>query len=155
MGVDIGSKAISHLEEISDEEIDHMSRSETVAILLPTTAYILRLKQPPARKMLDMGCIVALASDFNPNAYCYSMPLVMHLACINMRLSLNEALVASTLNSAFALGLETKKGSIECGKHADLIVIGAKRWENLVYQLGCHNSLIKFVLLKGKVVNQS
>jgi imidazolonepropionase len=154
MGVEIGSKAISHLEEISDEEIDRMSKSETVGILLPTTAYILRLKQPPARKMLDNGCIVALASDFNPNAYCYSMPLVMHLACINMRLTLNEALVACTINSAFALGLEDKKGSIERGKHADLVVIRAKRWEHLVYQLGCDRSLIQAVLLRGNVVHE-
>ena len=73
MGVYIGSKAISHLEEISDHEISLMSKSETVGVILPTTAYILRLKQPPARKMIDNGCIVALGSDFNPNAYCYSM----------------------------------------------------------------------------------
>lgn len=73
MGVNLGSRAISHLEEISDEEISLMSKSETVGILLPTTAYILRLKQPPARKMIDNGCIVALGSDYNPNAFCYSM----------------------------------------------------------------------------------
>ena len=75
MGVEVGSKSISHLEEISDSEIEKMSKSETVAILLPTTAYLLRLKQPPAREMIDRGCIVALGSDFNPNAYCYSMVL--------------------------------------------------------------------------------
>ncbi len=73
MGVNIGARAVSHLEEISDHEIALMANSETVGVLLPTTAYILRLKQPPARKMIDSGCIVALGSDFNPNAYCYSM----------------------------------------------------------------------------------
>ena len=73
MGVNIGSKAISHLEEISDSEISLLAQSETVGVILPTTAYILRLKQPPVRKMIDTGCIVALGSDFNPNAYCYSM----------------------------------------------------------------------------------
>jgi imidazolonepropionase len=73
MVVNIGSRAISHLEEISDHEILLMSKSETVGIILPTTAYILRIKPPPVRKMIDSGCIVALGSDFNPNAYCFSM----------------------------------------------------------------------------------
>jgi len=152
MGVEIGAKGISHLEEISDDEIKAMSASETVGILLPTTAYILRLKQPPARKMIDSGCIVALASDFNPNAYCYSMPLVMHIACINMKMSLSEALIASTINSAFALGVEDKRGSIECGKSADLVILNAKRWEHVIYQMGCHDSLVKFVFIDGEKV---
>ena len=73
MGVSIGANAISHLEEISDHEISLMAKSETVGVILPTTAYILRLKQPPVRKMIDSGCIISLGSDFNPNAYCYSM----------------------------------------------------------------------------------
>ena len=127
MGVKINSKGISHLEEISDHEISLMANSETVGVLLPTTAYILRLKQPPARKMIDSGCIVSLGSDFNPNAYCYSMPLVMHLACINMKMSLSEALFAATINSAFALGVEDTRGSIEEEKHGDLLIIKAPK----------------------------
>jgi len=78
MAVDINSKAVSHLEEISPSEIEKLSKSETVGILLPTTAVILQLKRPPARQMLNSGCIVALGSDFNPNAYCYSM------VCLNL-----------------------------------------------------------------------
>ena len=145
MGLAIGSKAISHLEEISEHEISLMAQSETVGILLPATAYNLRLKQPPARKLIDSGCIVALGSDFSPNSFCYSMvldfkvlnlfliklilkPLVMHLACINMQMSLNEALIASTINSAFSLGCEDKRGSIEVNKQADLIIIQANRF---------------------------
>jgi imidazolonepropionase len=73
MAVKLNSKAVSHLEETSDSEIELLSKSETVGILLPTTAVIMQLKRPPVRKMLDSGCIVALGSDFNPNAYCYSM----------------------------------------------------------------------------------
>ena len=67
------AKGVSHLEEISENEIDLLSKSETVGILLPTTAIIMQLKRPPARQMLNAGCIVALGSDFNPNAYCFSM----------------------------------------------------------------------------------
>lgn len=77
-----------------------MAKNGIVAILLPTTAYILRLEYPPARKLIDNGVIVSFGSDFNPNAHCLSLPLVMHLGCINMRMTMNEALVAATLNSA-------------------------------------------------------
>ena len=73
MGVKMKAKGVSHLEEISESEIDLLSKSETVGILLPTTAIIMQLKRPPARQMLNSGCIVALGSDFNPNAYCFSM----------------------------------------------------------------------------------
>ena len=73
MAVKLNSKAVSHLEETSDNEIELMSKSETVGIMLPTTAIIMQLKRPPVRKMLDAGCIVALGSDFNPNAFCFSM----------------------------------------------------------------------------------
>lgn len=69
----MNAKAVSHLEEISDSEIELMAKSDTVGVLLPTTAMIMQLPRPPARKMLDSGCIVALGSDFNPNAYCFAM----------------------------------------------------------------------------------
>jgi len=67
------ARAISHLEEISDEGISAMAASGTSAVILPTTAYILRLKSPPVRKMIEAGVIVALGTDFNPNAFCLSM----------------------------------------------------------------------------------
>ncbi|KAL4593196.1 putative imidazolonepropionase isoform X2 [Arapaima gigas] len=73
LGAELGALAISHLEEVTDEGIAAMAKSKTAAVLLPTTAYILRLPQPRARDMLDAGVIVALGSDFNPNAYCCSM----------------------------------------------------------------------------------
>ena len=90
-----------------------MAEAGSVGVILPTTAYILRLKHPPVRAMLDHGMIVALGSDFNPNAHCVSMALVMHLACVNLRLSLNEALAAATINSAHSLGRSETHGSIE------------------------------------------
>lgn len=77
------AKAMSHLEEISDAGIEAIAKSETVAVLLPTTAFMLRLKPPPARKMIDAGCIVALGSDFNPNAYCFAMVEKIFLSNIN------------------------------------------------------------------------
>jgi len=73
MGAEIGSRAMSHLEEVSDSGIKAMADGGTVAVLLPTTAYMLRLKAPPARRMIDAGVTVALGSDFNPNAHCLAM----------------------------------------------------------------------------------
>ena len=73
LGAELGALAISHLEEISDEGIVAMVKAGSVGVVLPTTAYILRLKPPPVRKMIDSGMAVALGTDFNPNAYCLSM----------------------------------------------------------------------------------
>uniref|UniRef100_A0A671G1S7 Probable imidazolonepropionase n=1 Tax=Rhinolophus ferrumequinum TaxID=59479 RepID=A0A671G1S7_RHIFE len=127
LGAELGARAISHLEEVSDEGIAAMATARCSAVLLPTTAYMLRLKQPRARKMLDEGVIVALGSDFNPNAYCFSMPMVMHLACVNMRMSMPEALAAATINAAYALGKSHTHGSLEVGKQGDLIIINSSR----------------------------
>lgn len=97
---ELGALAVSHLEKISEEGIQAMAKRPSFAVLLPTTAYILRLHPPPARRLIEQGVPVALGTDFNPNAHCMSMPFVMNLACILMHLNMNEALVAATLNSA-------------------------------------------------------
>ncbi|KAK7079957.1 putative imidazolonepropionase [Halocaridina rubra] len=127
MGASLEAEAMSHLEEISDEGIAAMARAGTVGVLLPTTAYILRLKPPPARAMIESGVPVALGTDFNPNAFCLSMPLVMHLACVLLKMSLNEALTAATLHSAHSLRKATTHGSIEPGKFADMVVLDSPR----------------------------
>ncbi|KAM4672018.1 putative imidazolonepropionase isoform 1-T2 [Amazona ochrocephala] len=155
LGAELGARAISHLEEVTDEGIKAMARAKCAAVLLPTTAYMLRLKQPQARKMLEEGVIVALGSDFNPNAYCFSMPMVMHLACVNMKMSMNEALAAATINAAYALGKSDTHGSIEMGKQGDLVIINSSRWEHLIYQFGGHEALISYVIVKGKVIYQN
>lgn len=154
LGAELGARAISHLEEISDEGIQAMSAASVIAVLLPTTAYILRLKCPPARAMIDSGVPVALGSDFNPNAFCLSMPLTMHLACVNLRMTMEESLVAATINAAASLGRSHTHGSLEPGKVADMLVIDAPRWEHLVYQLGGHDNVIKFVIKNGKIVHR-
>uniref|UniRef100_A0A3P8TXN4 Probable imidazolonepropionase n=1 Tax=Amphiprion percula TaxID=161767 RepID=A0A3P8TXN4_AMPPE len=155
LGAELGASAISHLEEVSDEGIAAMAEAKTAAVLLPTTAYILRLPQPRARDMLDAGVIVALGSDFNPNAYCCSMPIVMHLACVNMRMSMPEALAAATINAAFALGCSQTHGSLEVDKHGDLLILNAPRWEHLIYQLGGHQEIIRYVVIKGNVIHDN
>ncbi|XP_015915359.1 probable imidazolonepropionase [Parasteatoda tepidariorum] len=155
MGASLGATAISHLEEISEDGIRAMAKSRTVAVVLPTTAYMLKLKPPPVKKMIEEGVPVALGSDFNPNAFCLSMPLVMHLACVLCGMSMDQALYAATINSAAALGKSHSHGSIEEGKVADFIIINASRWEHLIYQMGAHNSLIDSVVKRGNIIHKN
>ena len=154
MGAKLKARAISHLEEVSDAGIKAMSKSKTTAVILPTTAYQLRLTPPPVRKMIDANVIVALGSDFNPNAHCISMPLVMNLACVLMKMTMEEALAAATINAAYSLGREKRQGSLEVGKQADLVILDEPRWEHLVYQLGGHSDVIKYVVKDGHVVSE-
>lgn len=112
-----------------------MAARGVIGVLLPTTAYILRIACPPARAMLDAGVPIALGSDFNPNAHCMSMPFVMNLACVNMKMTLEEVLNAATINAAASMGRADTHGSLEVGKHGDFIVLRADRWEHLIYQL--------------------
>lgn len=153
LGAELNARAISHLEEVSSEGIKAMSEKSVVAVVLPTTAYILRLTPPPVRDMIEAGVPVALGSDFNPNAFCLSMPMTMHLACVLLRMSMNEALIAATINAAASVGRSKTHGSIEVGKVADLLVIDAPRWEHLIYQIAGHNELIKYVIKNGRIVH--
>ncbi|XP_059843789.1 probable imidazolonepropionase isoform X2 [Hypanus sabinus] len=155
LGAELGAAAISHLEEVSDAGIAAMATAKSCAVLLPTTAYILRLKTPRARDMLDAGVIVALGSDFNPNAYCFSMPMVMHMACVTMKMTMAESLAAATINAAYALGKSKSHGSLEVGKEGNILIINAPRWEHLIYQFGGHRELIKYVITKGKIAYEN
>lgn len=133
---EIGALAVSHCEHVTiPEGIEAMARRPTVGVLLPTTAYVLRIAPPPARKMIEGNVPVALGSDFCPNAHSMSMPHTMNLACVNMKMTVNEALVAATINAAYSLGVEHVVGSIEVGKSGDLILLDAPKWEHVVYQM--------------------
>jgi len=150
LGGELNALAISHLEHISDEGIISMSKKPTFAVLLPTTAYILRIASPPARKIIEGNVPVALGSDFNPNAHCLSLPFVMNLACVNMKMTMNEALVATTINAAASLNRSKTHGSLEVGKRGDFIILDAPVWEHLIYQMV--DPPISHVIKGGKVV---
>ena len=151
MGCEMGALGISHLERISPEGIQAMAKLPAFAILLPTTAYILKLVPPPARAMIDAGVPVVLASDYNPNAHCLSLPLVMHLGCVLMKMTLEEALVATTINAAAALKRSDTHGSLEVGKFGDLVVLDSPKWEHIIYEMG--DPPIKYVVKHGKIVH--
>ncbi|KAK8788891.1 hypothetical protein V5799_021335 [Amblyomma americanum] len=154
MGASLGAEAMSHLERVSEAGIAAMAKAGSVAVVLPTTAFQLRLEPPPVRRLIEAGVPVALGSDFNPNAYCLAMPMVMYLACVLCGMSLEESLVAATINGAATLGRASTHGSLESGKYADLLVLEAPSWEHLVYRFGCHDKLVKWVIKAGKVAYQ-
>jgi len=147
----LGARSVTHCEEISEQGILDIARSKTAAVLLPTTAHILRLEYPPARKIIQAGGIVALGSDFNPNAHCMSMPFVMHLACVSMRLSMAEALAAATINAAYSINREKTHGSLEVGKCGDFLVLFTPNWEHLIYELA--DPPIMAIIKDGNHVN--
>ena len=142
-------RAVSHLEHVSEDGISAMKDSNTAGVLLPTTSFVLRLAPPPSRKLIDGGVPVALGTDFNPNAHCSSMPHAMNLACIMMRMTVEEALVASTLNAAYSMGMQDTHGSLEVGKQGDIVLVNEARWEHIIYQFGGAPPL--YAVIKGGV----
>ena len=132
-------KAISadHLMEISDEDINFLSNSDTIAILLPGTTFFLgKEKYAPARKLIDRGVHIAVASDFNPGScHIKSMPFIIGLSCIYLGLSIEEALKAATWSGACAINEQERIGSIEIGKQADLIIWDLDTIEQIPYNL--------------------
>jgi imidazolonepropionase len=150
LGGKLKATAISHLEHISVQGMKEMAHNNVIAVLLPTTAYILRIKPPPAVEMLENNMILALGSDFNPNAHCFSMPFVMNLACVTMKLSLQQALNAATINAAASINRGNSHGSLEVGKVGDFVVLRAESWDNLIYELV--DPPILYVAKKGRIV---
>lgn len=151
LGLRLGAVSLDHLEKISDEEIQLLAQSETVATLLPCVSLFLGYGYPPARRLIDSGAIVAIASNFNPgSATNLNMQLVMFVACTQMRLLPSEALTAATLNAAYSLGLSDAVGTIEIGKCADLVVLDTPNFEQAIYFFGINHS--KTVIKSGAVV---
>jgi imidazolonepropionase len=148
----IGSISAEHLLKASGAGIKAMAKSGTIACLLPATALYLREEAAAGRKMIDEGVAVAISTDCNPGSSpTTSMPLVMNLACITMRLTPAEALTAATYNAACAINREEKVGSLEVGKQADLVLWNVKNYQELQYLFGVNH--VKAVWKKGvKVV---
>lgn len=140
-----------HLLQASDNGIKEIAQSGVVATLLPLTAFSLREDYAPARKMIDKGCIVAIATDLNPgSSFTASVPLLFALACIYMQLSPEEAVTAFTINSAAAVGRADKIGSIDVGKQGDLILLQFPSYKFLPYHVGMN--IVETVIKRGEVV---
>lgn len=140
-----------HLLRVSDEGIQALAESPCVATLLPGTAFCMREPYAPARRMIEAGCAVALASDLNPGSCCCdSVPLLFALAVLQMGLSVEEALTALTLNGAAAVGRADRVGSLEAGKQADVVLLSCPSYAFLAYRTGAN--LVEKVWKKGVAV---
>lgn len=137
LAADLGAVSADHLLHVSDEGIRRMAESGTVATLLPLTAFALKEEFAPARKFIDAGCTVALATDLNPGS-CFSgsIPLTIALACIYMKMSVEETLTALTLNGAAAIDRAARIGSIEAGKQGDVVILHFDTLDALPYYVG-------------------
>ena len=140
--------SLDHMDFVSDEDVAVLSKLDTVATLLPAANYFLGLESfPPARRLLDSGVAVALATDYNPGTSpTASMPFVLSVACTHMKMSPAEALVAATYNGACALHLQGRKGSLEPGKDADIAIFEAMDFRELAYWFGVNRCRETFLI---------
>jgi imidazolonepropionase len=120
--IKLNAVSVDHLETMTEKDISDLSSSNTIGTLLPTAAFFLRMPYQPARQLIDTGCAIALASDFNPGSSpSGNMNFVVALSCIQMKMLPEEAINAATINGAYAMELEQQAGSISIGKRANLI----------------------------------
>lgn len=147
----LGCVSADHLMAASDEGIKMMAENNIVANILPATSFNLNKNYADCRKMIDMGAIVSLSSDYNPGS-CPSenLQLVMQLGCLHLKMTPNEVLTAVTINAAYAIDRADKIGSIEVGKNADFVVFDARNVEYLMYHFGINHT--KKVYKNGNLV---
>jgi imidazolonepropionase len=135
LAADLGAATADHLEAVTDEALQLLKDARVQPVLLPGSVFALgRTQYPPARTMIDLGLAIVLATDFNPGSSpVASMPFILSLACLQMRLSPAEALTAATLNAAWSLGLGQRIGSLEAGKEADFLIHEFTDYRELMY----------------------
>jgi imidazolonepropionase len=151
LAVELGADSADHLQRISLDDQDRLAASETVAVLLPGTSFLLgKSTHAPARALLDKGCAVALATDFNPGT-CYSMslPAIVTVACVNLKMTPEECVHAITINAAASLQLDSELGTLHAGKWADLVALNVPSYKALGYVFG--GNPVVLTIKRGKV----
>ena len=151
-GVKLGALSVDHLETMDASAISALAGSSTIGTLLPTAAFFLRMPYQPACALIDAGCAIALASDYNPGSSpSGNMNLVVAIGCIQLRLLPEEAVNAATLNGAYAMSLGDRAGSITPGKWANLIITQpVPSLAYLPYAFG--SNLIERVMIRGEFI---
>ena len=144
--------SVDHLEIVTDEDIEILKNSQTIPVALPSCSYFISIPYTPARKMLNAGLPLALASDFNPGTTpSGNMNFVIATACIKMKMTPEEVINAATINGAYAMGISETHGSITKGKRANLIITKPiTSYYQLPYAFG--TNLIDEVIIEGKVI---
>lgn len=151
LAAQVGAVSADHLECVSERGIARLAEAGVVAGLLPGVSFFLNHGYAPARKLIDAGVPVAIASDFNPGScMSFSMPLMMTIACTQAQMTPEEALVAATLHGAAALGIAGEAGSIEVGKRADLLIAEVPDYRFLAYHFGANH--IRTTIKNGTVL---
>ena len=150
LAAELGCLSADHLLKISDEGIKALAASETVATCLPLTAFSLMDDYAPARKMIDEGCCVAVASDLNPGScFSASIPLLIALSTIYMKMTVEETIAALTINAAKAINQHDKVGSLEVGKAGDAVILKYPSYKFLSYHFGMN--LVDTTIKSGKL----
>jgi imidazolonepropionase len=152
LAVQLGAASCDHLEQITAADIRALAKSNTVATLLPGCDFHLGLKQyAPARKLIDAGAIVSLATDYNPGTSpTVSMPMILSLACTQLRMTPAEAIAAATINAACSLRREKRIGSLEPGKQADLAVFDVEDYREIPYYFGMNRCWM--TIKRGEII---
>jgi len=147
--------SFDHMDHVNEDDIPQLAKRDTVATLVPGANYFLGLKEyPNARRLIDAGVPVAVATDYNPGTSpTLSMPMAMSLACTHMKMSPAEAVAAATINGAWALRIADRKGSIEPGKDADLAVFAVSDYREIPYWFGANHC--SMTVLNGVPIRQS
>ena len=154
VGIENNVRSVDHLEEMRPEDIEALKNTKTMPVALPGCSYFLSIPYTPARKMIDAGLPLALATDYNPGSTpSGNMNFVVATACIKMRMTPEEAINAATINGAYAMSLQDKVGSITRGKLANLILTKEiNSYHFIPYSFGNHS--IEKVFLKGEEIKQ-
>ncbi len=150
LAAEVGAISADHLLKVSNQGIQALAKAQVIAVLLPATAFVLMEKEyAPARKLIDAGVPVALATDYNPNCMTESMQLILTLACLNMRMTPAEAIGAATINAAHAINRSHVVGSLEPNKQADILIIDTPNHTHIPYHFGVN--LVEKVIKNGKI----
>ena len=148
----LGAVSVDHLETMDDRTMNALRNSQTIGTLLPTAAFFLRMPLQPARQLIDSGCAIAIASDYNPGSSpSGNMNFVVAISCIGMKMLPEEAINAAIINGAYAMEVENEVGSITVGKKANLIF--TKPMTSLAYlPYAFGSNLIDKVMINGEIV---
>ncbi|MEQ3690646.1 MAG: amidohydrolase family protein, partial [Flavobacterium sp.] len=151
--VENGALSVDHLEVVTDEDIEVLKNSNTMPVALPSCSYFISIPYTPARKMMNAGLPIALATDYNPGTTpSGNMNFVVATACIKMKMTPEEAINAATINGAFAMGISNTHGSITKGKKANIILTRPMTtYYQLPYEFG--SNLIERVMINGEFIS--
>jgi len=153
LAAEVGAISADHLLMSNDNGLKAMVKKGVIGVMLPGTPFSLMMKDyAPARKIVDLGVPVALATDINPNCWIENMQFIIQLASLNMKMTPAEAITAATFNASCAIGLNDTVGSLEKGKQADIIILDIPNYKFLSYHYGIN--LVETVIKKGTIVNR-